>query len=101
MLAARFSDLRSLFFLLSVCVFSRSISLQWFCWPILGLLLPYIIVVTIGIFLIQYAFSWCETDVGGGRESTVSLRRCCMHDRTKERSQERFEPARTLLLFRC
>lgn len=61
----RFRDL-FVFRLLFFCV-------QWFWWPILVLLIPYIILVTIGVVVIQYAFSWCATD-DGRDQTTVSYR---------------------------
>ena len=45
--------------------------MQWCWWPILVLLIPYIILATLGVVVIQYAFSWCATDTPGGRQ-TVS-----------------------------
>ncbi|CAM9183684.1 unnamed protein product [Ectocarpus sp. 8 AP-2014] len=44
--------------------------LPWFCWPIFVLLLPYVILVTIGVLVIQYALPWCTTETPGGRETT-------------------------------
>ncbi|CAM9343020.1 unnamed protein product, partial [Ectocarpus sp. 12 AP-2014] len=42
----------------------------WFCWPIFVLLIPYVILVTIGVLVIQYALPWCTTETAGGRETT-------------------------------
>lgn len=42
---------------------------QWFWWPILGLLIPYIILAIIGVALIQYVFPWCTTDPASGHQA--------------------------------
>ena len=36
------------------------------------LLIPYIILATLGVVLIQYAFSWCTTDTPSGRQTVSS-----------------------------
>eukprot|EP00752_Nemacystus_decipiens_P003732 g3438.t1 len=43
--------------------------LPWCWWPILVLLIPYIILATLGVVLIQYAFSWCTTDTPDGSQT--------------------------------